>query len=69
MSDLRDMARRAVERSRQEQGLPPRVTDRRALERVAGLLSSATPDRNGPDRNGYSRVDQDQPRHAPARQR
>lgn len=69
MTDYREMARCAVERSRQEQGFPPRVTDRRALERVAALLNTATPGETGQGRNGCNPAGQAQPPHAPARRR
>jgi hypothetical protein len=35
---IREAARELAERTRREQGLPPRVTDERTLELVAALL-------------------------------
>ena len=64
-----DAARRAVERSRQEQGLPPTVTDRRALERVAQVLSSASAAGSDPGRNDSGRAGRDRPRHARVRRK
>jgi hypothetical protein len=63
------VAAKAVELSRREQGLPPRITDRRALERVAALLSNARPAGSDSGRSGSTRGVRDQPRRTRARRR
>jgi hypothetical protein len=63
---VRAEAQRIREQTRTEQGLSPRISDRRTLERVAALLSSATPDGTGPRRNGSVRDGQARPQHARA---